>query len=92
MSNARARLAAERYLVQLRTVDLTDAQYDVADALTAALDAKPDQTHTVSGLARKAKCEHHEAIHVLSWLAARTMILSTGNGTWTRYQSYSARR
>lgn len=69
------------------TVDLTEAQYDVADRIELAMEADPDTTWTPSALARKVRADYDDVVTVLRWLVAGQYGVTTcgKGGAWTRY-------
>jgi hypothetical protein len=72
------------------TADLTDEQYELADALGDLIDAAGTETWwTPSQLARKVKVGTTATYPVLNWLVTRNFVIASGNGAWTKY---SARR
>lgn len=71
--------------------ELTDRQYEIADAIDLYLDTHRGQTFNASQLARAAKCTTHDAHPVLDWLARGVHIATAGRGgAWIRYTSRRA--
>lgn len=63
----------------------TDAEYDAADAIMAAMEAAPDKTWTASTIGRKVKVSTHLAGRVLDKLVGDQYVQSTDRGAWSRY-------
>lgn len=67
--------------------DLTDAEFEIADALDLALaDAGPEGL-TPSRAARKARTDTRTAERLLRWLVADLSAHTSGNGCWTHYHA-----
>lgn len=56
----------------------------VLDAIASALTDTPESP---SNLARKAHVTTREAHAALAWLGRKRMVVSVGNGCWTRYRN-----
>jgi hypothetical protein len=68
--------------------ELTDRQYEIADAIDDYLDTHRGQDFNASTLAQIAKCGTHEAHAVLRYLVENRYIATAGRGgAWTRYTS-----
>lgn len=68
------------------TPELTDRQYEIADAVSLFLDTHRVVDYSPSQIARAVKCETHEIYPVLNDLAANHYIVQTGRGgAWARY-------
>jgi hypothetical protein len=65
--------------------ELTDAQYNAADAIEAVLEAAPARTWSPSEMAQRIKSTTTETASVLRWMTDHQIISATGNGAWTRY-------
>lgn len=69
------------------TQELTDRQYEIADAISEYVDARPGKDFNASQLARAAKCSTHEAHAVLNHMVRENWIKLTGRGgAWARYR------
>jgi hypothetical protein len=66
--------------------ELTDRQYDIADAIDLYLQPRAGQDFSASQLARVAKCATHEVYPVLDHLVAAREVARVGRGgAWARY-------
>jgi hypothetical protein len=70
------------------TSDLTDAQYELADKISAFLETQKDAavSWAPSAVAKRVRCTTNQARTVLQWMAAHHEVLTSGNGAWTRYE------
>ena len=69
------------------TVEMTDRQYEIADAISEYVNTRPERDFNASQLARAAKCATHEAHFVLRWMIGADEIMPCGRGgAWTRYR------
>jgi len=62
-----------------------DAAYALADAIEAAMDARPGEAWTPSGLGRVVHAETYKVRQVLGWLVRRHFIRTDERGAWSRY-------
>lgn len=70
----------------LRNVELTDEQYEMADRIVLWLEAHAGALHNCSRIARGAKTgTTHQASEILRWLDANQMVIADGNGCWRKY-------
>jgi hypothetical protein len=68
------------------TQELTDRQYDIADAIDLYLEKRRAADFTASHLARVAKCATWEVYPVLNHLVAEREVARVGRGgAWARY-------
>lgn len=65
--------------------ELTDEQYDIADAIIAAMEADPSKTWTPSRIARKVHTDASTAHIVLRHLYRSIDIDCDDRGAWTHY-------
>ena len=73
-------------------IDLTDAQYEIADKIEIALEAADARGLTPSALARKVKIPTAQIYAVLNWMVNGRYIHTSGNRSWTRYHAGRAGR
>lgn len=64
-----------------------DVDYDLADAVEAALEAAGQDGLTPSAAARKTGTTTDAARGVLQWMASNRYAHTSGNGAWTRYHA-----
>lgn len=69
----------------VESCDLTDEQYEIADAIGEVFEADEERTWTPSELARKAKVSTNDVYPVLGWMANHQFASSYGNGCRRRY-------
>lgn len=69
----------------LRSVELTDEQYEIADRIVLWLEAHAGALHNCSRIGRGAKTSTNEAWEILKWLDAHRMVVADGNGCWRKY-------
>jgi DNA-binding IclR family transcriptional regulator len=66
-------------------VDLTDDQYELADAIERVLEPAPAGGMTPSAIARKARATTSATATVLGWLVEHRYAHTSGNGAWRHY-------
>lgn len=66
------------------TDDLTDAQYEIADAIVPWLEGHQG-AHNRSAIARGVKADYQEVATALAWLDRNRMIAADGNKSWRKY-------
>ena len=67
------------------TDELTDAQYEIADAITLWLEDHHQGAHSRSVIARGVKADYQEVATALAWLDRNRMIAADGNKSWRKY-------
>jgi len=66
------------------TDELTEAQYDAADAIELWLETHPG-LHSPSVIARGVKIDTRMAHDVLRWMERNVFVAADGNGAWRKY-------
>jgi hypothetical protein len=66
------------------TAELTDSQYNMADAIELWLETHPGM-YSPSRIARGVKADTVAAADVLRWMDANVFVLADGNGAWRKY-------
>lgn len=66
---------------------MSDAEWDIADRLSDALEAADARGLTRSVAGRKARTDTTTAGDILDKLVAMSMVHTAGNGAWTRYHA-----
>ena len=66
------------------TDELTDIQYDMADAIELWLESHPG-LHSPSVIARGIKAETVRTLEVLRWMERNIFVTADGNGAWRKY-------
>jgi len=66
------------------TQELTETQYDMADAIDLWLETHPGM-HSPSVIARGIKTETVPTRTVLDWMERCVFVLADGNGAWRKY-------
>ena len=64
--------------------ELTDTQYDVADAIVLWLETHTGY-HSRSVIARGIRRNYYETATVLAWLESNVMVTATGNRSWRKF-------
>jgi hypothetical protein len=69
------------------TNEMTESDYDLADAIEGALS---DTFESPSTIARKAKVATSDVHRVLPWMVRNNYLIAAGNGAWRKYRARKA--
>jgi hypothetical protein len=75
----------------MAVTELTDAQYEIADAIERWLEARPGRDFNTSQIARGVKASHPDTRKVLRWMAINRYVNHNGRYL-TSLGRYSTRR